>query len=163
MGLSAGLALANRLKGVSGRVFCLTSDGEWNEGSCWESLIFARHRGLSNLTVIVDANGLQGFGTTKEVADLDPLGEKFATFGAEVLHVDGHDPEALASALNAPATGRDPRVIVAKTCKGCGVSFMEHLMEWHYLPVNEQQYRDAVAQVTAGVGRRRQDGGAAHA
>src|SRR5205807_144724 len=80
LGLANGLALAKKLKGQGGRVFCLTSDGEWNEGSCWESLIFARHQNLDNLTFIVDANGLQGFGSTREVADLAPLGEKFRAF-----------------------------------------------------------------------------------
>ena len=79
--LAAGLALAKRLKAEPGRVFCLTSDGEWNEGSCWEALIFARHHHLANLTVLVDLNGLQGFGTTREVADLDPLAAKFRAFG----------------------------------------------------------------------------------
>ena len=74
--LAAGLALAKRLKGEPGRVFCLTSDGEWNEGSCWEALIFAKHHGLENLTLLVDLNGLQGFGTTREVADLEPLAAK---------------------------------------------------------------------------------------
>ena len=92
LSLAAGLALAKRLKGEPGRVFCLTSDGEWNEGSCWEALIFARHHGLENLTLLVDLNGLQGFGTTREVADLEPLAEKFRAFGLPTLEIDGHDP-----------------------------------------------------------------------
>lgn len=162
VGLAAGLALAKRLRGEAGRVFCLTSDGEWNEGSCWESLIFARHQNLTNLVLVVDANGLQGFGTTKEVADLDPLGEKFATFGLDVREVDGHDPAALAGAMDADA-GPAPRVVVARTCKGCGISFMEHRMEWHYLPITEQQYRDAVAEIGGGGGRRTAGGGGGHA
>ena len=81
--LGAGLALAKRLKGEPGRVYCLTSDGEWNEGSCWEALIFARHQNLENLTIVVDHNGLQGFGTTREVANLEPLAEKFQAFGLQ--------------------------------------------------------------------------------
>ena len=78
-----------------GRVFCLTSDGEWNEGSSWESLIFSRHQRLSNLAVVVDQNGLQGFGTTREVADLAPLAAKLRTFGVSVLEIDGHDSRAI--------------------------------------------------------------------
>ena len=91
-GLANGMALAKILKAETGRVFCLTSDGEWNEGSSWESLIFARHHKLDQLTFIVDANGLQGFGTTKEVADLEPLAEKFRAFGIETIEIDGHNP-----------------------------------------------------------------------
>ena len=93
--LAAGLALAKRLKGEPGRVFCLTSDGEWNEGSCWEALIFAKHHGLENLTLLVDLNGLQGFGTTREVADLEPLAAKFRSFGLPTLEVDGHECDEL--------------------------------------------------------------------
>ena len=93
-GLAAGLALARKLRGEPGRVFCLTSDGEWDEGSCWEAIIFARHHGLANLTLVVDLNGLQGFGTTQEVADLDPLADKFRAFGWRTTEVEGHDLEA---------------------------------------------------------------------
>ncbi len=81
LSLASGLALAKRLHGESGRVFCLMSDGEWNEGSCWEALIFLVHQKLQNLTFIVDQNGLQGFGTTREVANLDSLAAKFRAFG----------------------------------------------------------------------------------
>jgi transketolase len=144
--LAAGLALAKKLKGEPGRVFCLTSDGEWNEGSCWEALIFSRQRGLDNLTLIVDLNGLQGFGTTREVADLDPLVDKFRAFEARAVEVDGHDPDALRAALMETWPG--PQVVVARTRKGRGVSFMEGRMEWHYLPLNESQYRQAVAELS---------------
>jgi len=144
-GLSAGLALANRLANDPGRVFCLTSDGEWNEGSSWESLIFIAHQRL-NLTFIVDANGLQGFGTTKEVADLEPLAEKFRTFGIETVEIDGHDHLAITAALSAPQSG--PRVIVARTTKGSGVSFMADRMEWHYLPLKSDQYEQAVREIS---------------
>lgn len=146
--LAAGLALANRLASNPGRVVCLTSDGEWNEGSCWEALIFARHRRLDALTIVVDVNGLQGFGTTREVADLGPLADKFRAFGCETLEVDGHDGAALASALSGPASaGGGPRVVLAQTRKGDGVSFMSGKMEWHYLPLSADQYAAAVAEV----------------
>jgi transketolase len=145
-GLAAGLALANRLKKVVGRVFCLTSDGEWNEGSSWESLIFVAHQRLTNLTFIVDANGLQGFGSTREVANLDPLAEKFRTFGLETVEIDGHDHGAITRVLNS-AQSR-PRVIVARTVKGSGVSFMADRMEWHYLPLKPEQYEQAVRELS---------------
>ena len=104
LSLAAGLALAKRLKGEPGRVYCLTSDGEWNEGSCWEALIFARHHRLDNLTIMVDLNGLQGFGTTREVADLEPLAEKFRAFGLPTEEIDGHDPDAIRRALRSRRT-----------------------------------------------------------
>ena len=148
LSLSCGLALGKRLKKEKGRVFCLLSDGEWNEGSTWEGLIFAAHQKL-DLTVLVDLNGLQGFGATKDVADLGPLEDKLRAFGAGVQSIDGHDMDALAAALAREAQG--PRVIVARTVKGHGVSFMENKMEWHYLPMTEAQYGQALAEVGAGL------------
>jgi transketolase len=143
--LAAGLALGKKLKHDRGRVFCLTSDGEWNEGSSWEAVIFARHQQLRNLTLLVDNNGLQGFGSTREVADLDPLGDKFRAFGLPTAEVDGHDFAAIESALEFGATEADgPNVVIARTHKGSGVSFMEDRMEWHYLPLSEAQYNQAV-------------------
>lgn len=172
-GLAAGLALAMKLRGEAGHVFCLTSDGEWNEGSNWEALIFARHQKLSNLTIVVDLNGLQGFGSTREVADLHPLADKFRAFNVPVIELAGHDvpamqaqlmpaqltpaqlmPAQLTPAQPTPAQllsgdQQGPRIVVANTVKGGGVSFMEHKMEWHYLPMNAQQYAQAVEEVGA--------------
>lgn len=148
LSLAAGLALAKRLRGLPGRVYCLMSDGEWNEGSCWEALIFARHQRLENLTILVDLNGMQGFGTTREVADLGSLAEKFRSFSVPTQEIDGHSNEAIAHAL-----GRDrgpwpgPNAIVARTRKGCGVSFMEDRMDWHYLALSEGQYLQAVQEI----------------
>ncbi len=147
LGLSAGAALARKIKAAPGKVFCLLSDGEWNEGSNWEALIFLAHQKLDNLTLLIDANGLQGFGGTSEVATLEPLAEKFRTFALDVREVDGHDHAALALALAAQATL--PKVIIMRTVKGKGVSFMENRMEWHYLPMTEEQYKKAVEEVTA--------------
>lgn len=146
-GLAAGLALGKRLRGQEGRVFCLTSDGEWNEGSTWEALIFSRQQRLSNLTVVIDQNGLQGFGTTREVADLEPLAEKLRTFGVVTLEIDGHDPKAIVAALRSKSED-GPLLIIARTRKGSGVSFMEDRMEWHYLPLSAEQYAQAVQEVS---------------
>ncbi len=145
LGLSCGMALAKNLKGEKGRVFCLTSDGEWNEGANWEALIFTSHHRL-NVTVIVDLNGLQGFGKTSEIADLESLAEKFRTFHIPTLEVDGHDPQAVAMALR--QTGNGPTVVVAHTKKGHGVSFMEDSFEWHYLPLTRELYERAIEELT---------------
>lgn len=145
LAVASGMALGRRIQNIPGRVFCLTSDGEWNEGSCWESLIFLNHHDLSNLIFIVDLNGLQGFGATREVACLDSLADKFRSFGITTKEVDGHNPDILTTALASPVPG--PRAIIAHTCKGQGISFMENRMEWHYLPMSKQQYEQAIREV----------------
>jgi transketolase len=145
LGLACGLALGKKLKGEPGRVFCLTSDGEWNEGSCWEALIFLTHHKLDNLVLIIDCNGLQGFGTTREVANLEPMSEKFRAFGVDVLEVDGHAMQEIHTAMN--QCHSRPLAVVARTIKGCGVSFMENRLESHYLPLNAQQYEQARTEV----------------
>jgi transketolase len=150
LSLATGLALGKRYRRQAGRVYCLTSDGEWNEGSCWEALLFAAHHHLENLTLVVDLNGLQGFGSTREVADLAPLADKFRAFGVVTEEIDGHDPVQL-QRLAEDRPG--PSALIAHTCKGCGVSFMEGRLEWHYLPLSESQYRQAVWEVENGCGR----------
>jgi|SRR5579859_4475446 len=146
LGLATGMALGKKLKAEPGRVFCLMSDGEWDEGANWEAIIFARQHNLDNLTFIVDANGLQGWGTTQEIANLEPLAEKFRAFGLVTDEIDGHDPAALIATLRREPGG--PRAIIARTVKGHGISFMEHKMEWHYLPLTAPLYEQAVREVT---------------
>lgn len=151
LSLAAGMALANRLQKKAGQIYCLTSDGEWQEGSNWEALIFAQHQKLTNLTLIVDVNGLQGFGRTADVGNLEPFAEKFRAFGLSVLEIDGHDASELQDALNGKDTETNSslRVILARTRKGCGVSFMENCMDWHYLPMTEAQYGQAQNEIGA--------------
>jgi transketolase len=144
LSLAAGLALGKKLRGEPGRIFCLTSDGEWNDGSSWEALIFLAHQNLDNLTFLVDSNGMQGFGPTRQVADLGSLAAKFRAFGVTTLEVDGHDVNSICPALECH---EGPLAIVAKTTKGAGVSFMENQMAWHYLPMSEEQYHQAVLEV----------------
>ena len=146
IGLAAGVALGKKLRSLPSRVFCLTSDGEWNEGSSWESLIFAAHHKLDRLTIIVDQNGLQGFGSTREVADIGPLADKFRAFGVPAMEIDGHDPEAIEEALR-DGSSYGPNALIARTVKGHGISFMENRMEWHYLPMTEAQYRQALSEI----------------
>lgn len=145
--LAAGSALGLKLRNATGRVICLTSDGEWQEGSTWEALIFAIHRRLANLTVLVDQNGLQGFGSTVEVASMAPLEQRLSGFAIHVETIDGHDPSALRKAMDRAVDG--PRIIVLNTTKGHGVSFMEGQMSWHYLPLNEAQLAKAVEELRA--------------
>jgi len=146
-GLAAGLALGKRLQNEPGRVYCLMSDGEWNEGSSWEALTFVAHQKLSGLSLIVDLNGLQGFGTTSAVADLGALGDKLRGFGLHVSELDGHDPNAIERALRDGAPDR-ASALIAHTVKGKGVSYMEHQMEWHYLPMNAAQYDQAMLEIS---------------
>ena len=143
--IAAGIALAKRFQEEPGRVYCLTSDGEWQEGSTWEALIFAHHRKLENLTVLVDANGLQGFGSTREVASMEKLTERIQSFGVPVWEVDGHDPDSMGPPLHLENPGL--QVIVLHTVKGKGVSFMEGRMEWHYLQLTEELYAQAIREL----------------
>lgn len=147
LGLAAGVALGKRLRGEGGTVYCLLSDGECEEGSIWEAAMFAKHQRLANLVVLVDANGLQGFGSTADVASLEPLAPKFAGFGLDTVEIDGHSPAALDAALG--ARGDATRIILLRTVKGKGVAFMEARMEWHYLALSDDQYADAIAGLTA--------------
>jgi transketolase len=145
LSLAAGTALSLRLKQKDGRVFCLTSDGEWQEGSTWEAIIFAVHHRLTNLTILIDHNKLQGFGRTDEVASMAPLIDKISGLDLDVDCVDGHDLAAIRAAINRPRTRCG--VIILETVKGKGVSFMEDRMEWHYLPLKEDQYRQALLEL----------------
>lgn len=142
LSLAAGTALAFKLKNDDAAVFCLTSDGEWQEGSTWEALIFACHHKLHRLFVLVDHNDLQGFGATDAVASMSPLWERLQGFDADVQVIDGHDPDALRTAL--AAKGQRLNIIVLKTVKGHGVGFMENRMEWHYLPLAASQFEQAI-------------------
>jgi transketolase len=146
LSLAAGTALARRLQGMEGHTFCLTSDGEWQEGSTWEALIFAAHRRLTNLTVLVDHNGLQGFGHTDEVASMFPLFDRLKGFDVDLQVVSGHDLDAMRAALDTPSDRL--KIIVLETTKGKGVSFMENRMEWHYLPLKEPHYSLALEELS---------------
>jgi transketolase len=147
LSVGAGAALAARLQGSSRRVFVLVSDAECNEGALWEAVMFAAHHRLSNLVAIVDDNGQQALGHTRDVLDLTPLAERWASFGWDVVEVDGHDHEALARAFD--ADGDAPRVAIAKTTFGKGVSYMEGEIKWHYWPMSDAEYSQAVAELEA--------------
>ena len=144
LSLAAGLAMAAKLKGQNHRITCLTSDGEWQEGSTLEALIFAAHHKLSNLSIVVDHNRLQGFGGTADVASMNPLDEKLSGFGVELRRCDGHGLDALRRTL-APAGMTGPTVTILDTRKGNGIPDFEDRMESHYLPVTEAQFLAGMA------------------
>jgi transketolase len=158
LGFACGAALAARLQHSNRRVFCLISDGECNEGSVWEAAMFAAHHRLSNLDVIVDVDGQQALGRTCEIMDTSNLAERWQAFGWRTSEVDGHSADELSEALSG-ATGDVPRVVLARTVFGKGVSYMErgipvtqtHLpvqpMNWHYLPMSEREYRLAIEEL----------------
>jgi transketolase len=145
---AAGAALAARMQHSSRRSFVLVSDAECNEGALWETVMVAAHHRLANLVVIVDANGQQACGYTADVLDLNPLGERWAAFGWDVRHVNGHDAAEIAAVAGDLRTDAGPpHVLIAKTTFGSGVSFMENQIAWHYLPMSDDEYRRAVAEV----------------
>ena len=148
LSLAAGTALARRIAGQPGRTICLMSDGEWQEGSTWEALIFACHHRLDQLVVLVDHNGLQGFGSTADIASMSPLWDRLGGFKADLRVIDGHDLAALRGAMEAP-TGPGPRIVMMRTVKGKGVSFLEGRMDSHYLPLNPERFAQAVAEIEA--------------
>lgn len=155
-GLSAavGMALAAKLDGADYRVFALMGDGEIEEGQIWEAAMSAAKYGLSNLCGIVDVNGLQIDGRTADVMPSEPLDAKFAAFGWNVIKADGHDFDSLRAAFAAARAEKDrPSVILAKTVKGKGVSFMENEAGWHGKAPNAEQYERAVAELDAAIAR----------
>ena len=147
---AAGMALAAKMDGAGYRVYALLGDGEIQEGQVWEAAMFAAHRKLDNLCLIVDCNGLQIDGDVNQVAGIAPLDEKFRSFGFEALTADGHDFHSLEAAFNAAAACQGkPAVILAKTVKGKGVSFMENQAGWHGKAPNQEQYDQAMAELNA--------------
>jgi len=144
----AGKALAAKRRNDPWRTFVLLSDGELDEGSNWEAILFAPQHRLDNLVVVVDYNRLQSLGTVAEVLELEPLADKFRAFRWSVREVDGHDHEALRAALSStPWTTGRPSVLLAHTIKGKGVDFMENTVQWHYSSPKPEQLDAALAQL----------------
>jgi transketolase len=150
LSLACGAALAARMQGSTRRAFVVMSDAELNEGSIWEAAMFAAHHRLANLVALIDVNGQQALGYTRDVLHLANLSERWAAFGWDVHTVDGHDPAALVQLLNSLSTvdGR-PHVLLANTVFGKGVSFMENRIEWHYLPLSDTDYALALEELAA--------------
>lgn len=146
--VAVGMAVAGQIDGADYRVFALTGDGELQEGSMWEAAMLAGHRGLGNLTVIVDRNRLQQGARTEDTNSLEPLADKWAAFGWDVVEIDGHDHMALLRTLEKPPEKREkPFCIIANTFKGRGVSYMEDNVSWHHGVPNEEQYKLAMSEL----------------
>lgn len=149
LSLATGLAFSQRITGRKFHVYAVLSDGDCNEGSTWEAAMYAAQHGLDNLTVIVDRNGLQGFGSTQDVIELEPFADKWRAFGFDVeTSNNGNDFQSLHGAYDTlSAKSGKPRCIVARTVKGHGVSYMANKMEWHYLPMSDEQYALALQEL----------------
>jgi transketolase len=146
--VAVGMAAGAQLQSASWRTFVIVGDGEMQEGSNWEALMYAAHRGLASLTLIVDRNRLQQGASTEETNALDPLDQKLSAFGWDTHVVDGHDVQGLFDILAAPNHSSQPRAIVADTIKGKGVSFMEGLAAWHHKVPSAEQVDQAIVELT---------------
>ena len=151
-GISAacGMALGAKLKQQPVSVYAIVGDGEVEEGECWEAFMFASHYGLSNLCVMLDRNHLQIDGTTETVMNSAPLEEKLKAFNFNVLTINGHDFDAIESAIAAfRAENEKPTCIILDTLKGKGVSFMENSVDWHGKGPNDEEYAQAMQELNA--------------
>lgn len=145
---AVGMALGSKFDGDKFRVYTILGDGELGEGQVWEAAMFASAKKLDNLCVVVDNNNLQIDGTVEEVNSPYPIDEKFASFGFNVINIDGNDLESVADAFEqAKAVKGKPTAIIAKTVKGKGVSFMENQVSWHGSAPNAEQYAAAMAEL----------------
>ncbi|HAZ20125.1 MAG TPA: transketolase [Clostridiales bacterium] len=153
LGISSacGMALSGKLSHKNYRVYAILGDGELEEGQVWEATMFAAHYKLSNLTAFVDFNGLQIDGDITKVMNPTPIDEKFRAFNWNVVLVDGHNFDEIEAAVAASEKSERPTVIIAKTIKGKGVSFMENQASWHGSAPNDEQYAAAIAELQAAI------------
>jgi transketolase len=146
--VAAGMAFAGKRAGAKHRVFVLMSDGECDEGSNWEAILFAPHHRLDNLVVVIDYNKIQSLAPVPETLTLEPFAEKWRAFGWEVREVDGHDPVALRETLSsAPWKSGKSSCILAHTTKGKGVSYMENSVAWHYRTAKGADFEKALQEL----------------
>ena len=148
LSVGAGMALAGKLEDRKHRVFVLLSDGECDEGSNWEAILFAAHHRLENLVAIVDYNKIQSLSSVAETLELEPFVEKWSSFGWGVRQVDGHDHKELGQVLKTiPFMPGHPSVLIAHTVKGKGVSFMENTVLWHYRCARGEEFEAALREL----------------
>lgn len=154
LSVGAGKTLALKLKGERNKVVVLSSDGEQNEGSHWEAVMFAAHHQLDKLNLIVDQNGMQVGGWTREVLDTEPLKEKYRSFGWEVYQADGHDFKRLLATLsNFNSRSKKPKVVICRTIRGKGVSFMEGEKKYHACTLSAEEYQRALGELNGKSGQ----------
>lgn len=150
LSIGIGMAIAAKHDDKSYKIYVLMSDGECDEGSTWEAAMLAAHLKLGNLVAIIDYNKIQSFGRVKEVVNLEPLYDKWVSFGWAVREIDGHNYQELLSAFESlPIERGKPSMIIAHTIKGKGVSFMEDKLEWHYKSPTQEQYEIAIKEIDA--------------
>lgn len=148
LSVGAGMAYAAKVDRKNFRVFVLLSDGECDEGSNWEAILFAAHHRLGNLITIVDYNKIQSLGSVAEILGLEPFADKWRAFGWQVKEVDGHNHEQLSASLNIQnEIGSPPTCVIAHTVKGKGVSFMENTVLWHYRSPQGEEFEAALAEL----------------
>lgn len=148
LSIGCGMALALKREHPLSRIVVLLGDGDLNEGSTWESIMFAGHHKLNNLCVIVDANRIQSLGETQDILDIEPIDEKFKSNKWEALEVNGHNHDELTSISDLMQNRSDsPKVVIARTVKGKGVSFMENKLEWHYRSPSSKDLDSAIKEV----------------
>lgn len=148
LSFAAGAALAARISGSDRRAYALLSDAECNEGSTWEAIAFAAHHRLTNLIAIVDLNGQQALGYTRDVLDLSPLADKWRAFGWNVIELDGHNESEIEKGIQQVQKASDaPGVLIAHTTFGKGTSFMEGKIKWHYQNMSDEEYEAAISEL----------------
>ena len=149
LSIGCGMAFGLRLKEIPARVYVLVSDAECNEGQVWETAMFAAHHRLANLCAVVDLNGQQALAPTRDVLHVPQLGNIWRSLGWDVAEVDGHDDRQLTDTLTPRPEQERPRLVLARTVLGKGVSFMERRVEWHYQNLTRQQAEQALAELEA--------------
>lgn len=139
LSIGTGMALSGKVDNRKYKVYVLLGDGELNEGSVWEAIMFASYHKLTNLIALIDSNKIQALGNTRDIIDLEPLIEKWESFGWHVQEIDGHDFKQIFNALNS-FSNEKPNVVILNTLKGKGVSFMENQLLWHYRAPDDREY-----------------------
>ena len=140
-----GIAYGKKIKNEDNKIFVILSDGELDEGSNWEALLFASHHKLKNITVIIDYNKIQSYGSTNNIINLEPLAKKFQAFNFQVFEISGHDHNQINSTLKSESN--IPKVIIAHTIKGKGIGFMENQLAWHYKNPTYDQFQLALSEI----------------
>ena len=149
LSIGIGMALAAKKDRKNYKIYVLMSDGELNEGSVWEAAMFASHYKLDNLAAIIDCNKIQALGYTKNIINLEPLSQKWSSFGWAVSEIDGHDFSQILEVFEkTPISVGKPNIIIAHTIKGKGVSFMENKLLWHYRSPNDEEYEMALKELS---------------
>ena len=144
--VATGMAFAAKLDDRQHRIFVVMSDGECDEGSNWEAILFSSHHNLDNLVVFVEYNKIQSIKSIENTLSLEPFADKWRSFGWDVVEIDGHDHQQIKSACSGEAANK-PRCIIAHTIKGKGVSFMENSVLWHYRPPDKEEYEQAIVEL----------------